>query len=203
VIRASACIAAIAVATACGATGERIDVEKAERAVDQAQKQVEGGLRTARDRVEDVGQDLGKAAEQVQSQVQTATADAVPISGDTEVADLVLGGPAAISCVEEACTVERAFADRMRAKPMALASQARVDPERRDGRTIGLRMSEVRELPHLFGFQDRDVVTSINGLALKSVQSIPQVVLQLRSANRFVVEYERGSDRSSKVITIE
>lgn len=195
---------------ACGAGGEGLDVAQAGRVVDEAKKQaevaqhqVEGGLRVAKTRVEEVGQDLGKAAGQVQTEVQTRAADAVPATRGAALDELVRDAPTAISCEEESCTIERSFADRLRAQPVAVASQAKVDPEQRDGRSIGLRLSEVGELPRLLGFQDRDVVTTVNGIQVRSLQSVPQLALQLRSATRFTIVYERGSTTSTKQITIE
>ncbi|MBC8071092.1 MAG: hypothetical protein IAG13_22395 [Deltaproteobacteria bacterium] len=199
----------LVLACACSG-GERIDVDKAERVVDEAQKQVEvasqqveGGLRNARDRVEDVGEDLGKAAGEMQTQVRTATAEAVPVASEAELADLGRDAGTAIACEQESCTIERAFAERLRSKPTVMASQAKVDPEQRDGRTIGLRISEVGEIAKLLGFQERDVMLTINGMPLHSLQGIPQIALQLRAATRFAVEYERGGTSSTKMIAIE
>jgi type II secretory pathway component PulC len=210
VFRSSPATLLLVLACACNGAGDRIDVEKAERAVDEAQKQVEvasqqveGGLRTARDRVEDVGEDLGKAAGQVGTQVRSATAEAVPVASEAELSALVAEAKTAIACEQESCTIQRAFADRLRAKPVAMASQAKVDPEQRDGQTVGLRMSEVGEIPRLLGFQERDVMLTINGMPLRSLQGIPQLALQLRSATRFAVEYERAGTSSTKMITIE
>ncbi|HWB82365.1 MAG TPA: hypothetical protein VG755_45685 [Nannocystaceae bacterium] len=192
----------VAFAAACSGSAEQIDVEQAQRAVDDAQKQVEDGLRTAQKKVEAVEQDIGKAAEQVQSQVQDVTADAIQASSDDEVEQLVRDAEAGISCDEESCTIQRSIADRLRAKPATFATQAKVDPEHRDGGVVGMRISEVKDLPRLLGFRDRDVIVSINGLRVQSVQSIPQIVLQLRGANRFTVEYERAGVRATKTIAI-
>lgn len=179
-----------------------VDVQRAQRAVDDAQKQVEDGLRTAQERVEGVEKDLGKAAEEVQSKVQDVTKDAIPATSDDELAALVNEAKTGITCEEESCTIQRTVAERLRAKPATFATQAKVDPEHRDGSVVGLRLSEVKELPQLLGFQDRDVIVSINGLRVQSVQSIPQIVLQLRGANRFTVEYERAGVRATKTIAI-
>jgi type II secretion system protein C len=181
---------------------QKVDVDRAQRAVDDAQKQVEDGLKTAQERVEAVEQDLGKAAEQVQTKVEDVTKDAIPASSDEEVAELAREAKTAIECDEESCTIQRSVADKLREKPATFASQAKVDPEKRDGSVVGLRLSEVKELPQALGFRDRDVIVSINGLRVQSVQSIPQIVLQLRGANRFTVEYERAGVRATKTIAI-
>lgn len=180
----------------------QVDVKQAERAVDDAQKQVEHGLRETRERVVEVGEDLGKAAEQVQTKVGEVAADTIPVADGEAAADILRDASSAISCTEEACTIEKAMADRMRAQPTMFATQAKVDPERRDGRAVGLMLSEVQELPRLLGFRDRDVIVSINGLPVQSMQSVPQIVLQLRSATRFTVVYERAGVRATKVIDI-
>lgn len=182
--------------------GQQVDVDRAQQAVDDAQKQVEDGLRTAQQRVEAVEQDLGKAAEQVQTKVEDVTKDAIPTSSDEEVAEVVRDAKTGIECDEESCTIQRSLAEKLRAKPATFATQAKVDPEHRDGSVVGLRISEVKELPQALGFQERDVIVSINGLRVQSVQSIPQIVLQLRGANRFTVEYERAGVRATKTIAI-
>jgi type II secretion system protein C len=198
---ARAPLVCVIVALACNRV-DRESVAQAERAVDDAQKQVEDGLRNAQDRAVAVEQDLGKAAERVQKRVEEVGKDAIPAPTDEEVAGLVRDAPAAISCDEHSCTVARSVADRLRAKPAAFATQAHVVPEQRDGRVIGLRLSEVKELPRLLGFRERDVIVSINGLRLQSLQNVPQLFLQLQSATRFTVEYERAGERATKVIAI-
>lgn len=195
-------IVVAAFAGACSGSTEPIDVEKAQRAVDDAQQQVQDGLRTAQKKVEAVEQDLGKAAEQVQSQVQDVTADAIQAPSDDELDALVREAESGIACEEDSCTIPRSIADRLRAKPATFATQAKVDPEHRDGAVVGMRISEVKDLPRLLGFRDRDVIISINGLRVQSLQSIPQIVLQLRGANRFTVEYERAGVRATKTIAI-
>jgi type II secretion system protein C len=170
--------------------------------VAQAERAVDDGLRTARERAAAVEQDLGKAAAQVQKRVEQVSTETIPAPSDEEVADLVRDAPAAISCEEHSCTVARSVADRLRAKPAAFATQAHVVPEQRDGRVVGLRLSEVKELPRLLGFRERDVIVSINGLRLQSLQNVPQLFLQLQSATRFTVEYERAGERATKTITI-
>jgi type II secretory pathway component PulC len=175
-----------------------VDVEQAEVVARRTGEQVVAGLDTARDKVVAVGGDLRTAA----GQAAARTVD--PRSVEPAAADaLARDATTAVACPEpERCTIAAAYADRLRANPGFLATQARVVPHRSDGRADGLEISELEALPRALGFQARDVVHSINGLRVQSLQSAPQLYLQLRSARRFTVVFTRGSEQRTRVIEI-
>jgi hypothetical protein len=189
----------LVVMAACidGAAVADVDVEQAEVAARRTGEQVVAGLDTARDKVVAVGGDLRDAAGQAARTVD-------PRSVEPDAADaLARDAPTAVACPEpERCTIAVAYADRLRANPGFLATQARVVPHRSDGRADGLEISELEALPRALGFQARDVVHSINGLRVQSLQSAPQLYLQLRSARRFTVVFTRGSEQRTRVIEI-
>ncbi|MBL8947289.1 MAG: hypothetical protein JNK45_29220 [Myxococcales bacterium] len=178
-----------------------VDVEQAEVVARRTGEQVVAGLDTARDKVVAVGGDLRDAAGQAADEA-ARTVD--PRRVEPAAADaLVRDATTAVACPEpERCTIEAAYADRLRANPGFLATQARVVPHRSEGRPDGLEISELEALPRALGFQARDVVHSINGLRVQSLQSAPQLYLQLRSARRFTVVFTRGSERRTHVIEI-
>lgn len=175
-----------------------VDVDQAEQVARQAGDKVASGLDTAREKVVAVGGDFRDAAEQAGRSVgQGATVDAA------EADALAREGETAIVCdTPEHCTVSRAYLDRLRANPAFLTGQARVVPYRRDGRAAGLEISALESVPKQFGFRDRDIIRSINGLAVQSLQSAPQLYLQLRSARRFTVVFERGSEQLTREIDV-
>lgn len=167
-----------------------IDVDAAQRVAERTGEEVSQGIDTARKKVEAVGGDLRDAAVQAQKSAGDAVTGNV---NDEERAALHAESATAIVCAtESACTVERAFADRLRKNPGFLASMGRVEPFEVDGRRVGVKVSQLEPLPKRLGFRDDDVIYSVNGLRLHSLQALPQLLLQLRSARRFTVVYERG-----------
>lgn len=169
-----------------------IDVDAAQRAAERTGEEVAQGLDTARKKVEAVGGDLRDAAAQAQKSAGEAVVGEV---SDDERAALHAEAATAITCATpEACTIERAFADRLRRNPGFLADMGRVEPFDVDGRRVGVQVTQLEPLPKRLGFQDRDVIYSVNGLRLHSLQSVPQLLLQLRSARRFTVVFARGAE---------
>ena len=169
-----------------------VDVDQAKQVARQTGERVAAGIDSAREKVEQAGSELRDAAQDASRAVSDA---ASPGTVDASTADaLVREAPEAIACVAvNECTVSKAYFERLRANPGFVVGQARVVPRHRDGRAIGLEISGLESLPKLLGFRNGDVVRSINGLAVQSLHSAPQLYLQLRSARRFKVVFERGS----------
>ncbi|MFO0631709.1 MAG: hypothetical protein U0168_02530 [Nannocystaceae bacterium] len=111
-------------------------------------------------------------------------------------------GAEAIACDGDRCTVAAALAASLRADPAALVGLGRLEPVERDGRALGLRVLALEPLPRRLGFADGDVIVSINGLAVQSPQSAPQLYLQLRAARRFTVVFERDGVRRTKRVDV-
>jgi type II secretory pathway component PulC len=173
-----------------------IDVDAAQRVAERTGEEVVAGIDTARKRVEAVGGELRDAAEQAQR-----SAGAVGEVDADERRALQADAATAIQCpTEGSCTIERSYADRLRRNPGVLASMGRVEPHEVDGRRVGIRVSQLEPMPQRLGFRDDDVIYSINGVRLQSLQAVPQLLLQLRSARRFTIAFARdGQQRRCEV----
>lgn len=178
------------------------EVEQAQDVARQTGERVAVGIGNAKEKVDAVSGDVRSAAKDAKQTINEVAA--VDLVVDTDVAAaLTRDAKEAIACAEpERCTIAAAYADRLRANPAFLSSQARVVPQERDGRTVGVQLSDVQPLPSLLGFRERDVIVSVNGQRVQSLQSAPQLYLQLRSAKRFTVVYERGSEQRTCTIDV-
>lgn len=194
----------------CREAGEamNIDVDRAERVADQAGRvadqageRVAEGLEVARDQVEAAGKEIGRAAQDVGQRVDEAAQGAV-VDDAALREQIAREAETAVVCGEQSCTITQALADRLRANPGVVLHQAHVEPHRVDGRAVGMRISRLEPLPLRMGFRDGDLLVSVNGLALQSLQSAPQLYLQLRSARRFTVVFERDSQRRTFVLEV-
>jgi type II secretory pathway component PulC len=145
----------------------REGLERADAEVEDIRRRAEAELDGARDRVEQ---------------------SAAP---DDEERRLLAEAPRAIACDRDRCTVTRDYAERLRVRTGLLARQAKLVKAERDGRVVGLAVGDLGPLPRLLGFRAGDVVTSVNGVQLRSLQSVPQAYLQLRAAQRFTIEMLR------------
>jgi hypothetical protein len=156
-----------------------------ERGADRVAEAAREGLARAETEVDGaakrIEQELGDARKEVDAAVSTEQEDAAVLAR----------APQAIACANDRCTVERAFADDLRGRTGLLARQAKLVKAERDGRVVGLELGELGALPRLLGFRAGDVVTSVNGVPLRSLQGLPQAYLQLRAAQRFTVEVLR------------
>lgn len=107
----------------------------------------------------------------------------------------------AISCANEnTCTVERAFVEKILSNPAMLMGQARVRPSA-DGFVLGgIRGNS---LPSMLGLQNGDVLTSVNGEAITSVDQAMALYSKLRRATNLQVTLMRGGSEVSKEIQIQ
>lgn len=194
----------------CREAGEamNIDVEQAERVADQAGRvadqageRVAEGLEVARGQVQAAGKEIGRAAQDVGQRVDDAAQ--ATMTDDAALREQVAReAETAVVCDEQRCTITQSLADRLRANPGVVLHQAHVEPHRVDARVVGMRISRLEPLPLRMGFRDGDLLVSVNGLALQSLQSAPQLYLQLRSARRFTVVFERDSQRRTFVLEV-
>lgn len=116
------------------------------------------------------------------------------------------GAEDAIKCESEnSCTVDRMFIDSLFANPAALTKQARVMPAIKDGETKGFKFYGIRpgSLPKLLGMKNGDLLTSVNGIELKSVDQVMGLLTKMRSASNLQVTIERKGESISKDITIQ
>lgn len=116
------------------------------------------------------------------------------------------GAEDAIKCeTENSCTVSREFIDQLFANPAALAKQARVMPSVKDGESKGFKFYGIRpgSLPKLLGMRNGDLLTSVNGTELKSVDQVMGLLTKLRRASNLSVTIERKGETITKDITIQ
>jgi general secretion pathway protein C len=91
--------------------------------------------------------------------------------------------------------VDRTLVEQVLADPADLVSHARLAPDARDGRLVGIRLLDVRgdSLLGALGFQSDDRLASINGLDLTSPEKMMEAYARLRTADRLTVTVQRGT----------
>ncbi|MGB1275869.1 MAG: hypothetical protein ACPG77_08970, partial [Nannocystaceae bacterium] len=113
----------------------------------------------------------------------------------------------AINCDESGnqCTVERAFVEKLLKNPMALAKQARVIPSIKDGENRGFKFYGIRKgsLPRLLNLKNGDLLTSVNGTDLKTVDQAMGLYTKLRNASHLSVTIDRNGKTITKEIDIK
>jgi general secretion pathway protein C len=100
--------------------------------------------------------------------------------------------------------IQRSTLEALLGNMNALARSARVIPEVKDGKPAGLRLVSVRpDGPFArIGIQNGDLISSINGLELDSVEKSIVVYGKLRSATHLSVGLERGGGKVALEYTI-
>jgi general secretion pathway protein C len=91
------------------------------------------------------------------------------------------------------------------ANPASLAKQARVMPSVKDGETRGFKFYGIRpgSLPKLLNIKNGDLVTSVNGTELKSMDGAMSLYTKLRRASNLSITVERKGETINKEITIQ
>lgn len=112
---------------------------------------------------------------------------------------------AAIDCEGDQCTLKRELLDTTLANPAQLGRSMRVVPAVRDGQTEGYKLYGIRSntAPKLLGFENGDLVTSINGTKLDSLDTTMGVYADLREASKIEFGYERRGEAKTLTIVIE
>ncbi len=116
------------------------------------------------------------------------------------------GSEDAIDCPSETlCIVDRAFVEKLIANPAALAKQARVVPKKKDGEQVGLKFYGIRRdsLPKMLGLKNGDMLVSVNGEDLTSMDKVMSLYMKLRNASNLTVVLERKGKRMTKEIQIK
>jgi type II secretion system protein C len=117
------------------------------------------------------------------------------------------GAAEAISCDESQtnCTVDKAFVEKLMANPAQLTKQARIVPAVADGETKGYKFYGIRpgSLPKLLGLKNGDLLTSVNGHELESLDQAMDLYNKLRRASHLSVTIERKGKVIQKEIEIK
>ncbi len=114
------------------------------------------------------------------------------------------GARDAIECKGGTCHVDRKFVNKLIKNPALLTKQARVKPWSQDGEMKGYKIYRVRKgtLPKLLGLRNGDVITSINGNDLDSMDRVMKLYAKLKNANNLEIEYQRKGKTKSATIEI-
>lgn len=117
------------------------------------------------------------------------------------------GAEEAISCDDNfaSCVVDKKFVEKLLANPAKLTRQARIVPAVRDGETKGYKFYGIRSgsLPKLLGMKNGDLLTSVNGHQLESLDQAMGLYTKLRRASHLSVTIERGGKAIQKEIEIK
>lgn len=136
----------------------------------------------------------------------TATTAAIPKPPNPNSREID-GALEAISCDKDftSCTVDKAFVEKLLAKPAQLTKQARIVPAVRDGETKGYKFYGIRpgSLPKLLGMKNGDLLTSVNGQQLESLDQAMDLYTKLRRASHLSVTIERKGKQVQKEIDIK
>ena len=104
-------------------------------------------------------------------------------------------------CGENRYGVRRATVESLLGKMDTLPAQARFEPDRRDGKTIGFRLRDVQDdgVFARIGLRDGDLISSVNGLATNGDDNALAIYACVRSAAHLSV----GLERAGRHITAE
>lgn len=111
------------------------------------------------------------------------------------------GAKDAIDCENHRCSVDRAFVDKLLANPAKLTRQAKVRPRKNNP---GFKLYRIRRgsVPHLLGIRSGDVLMSVNGRELDSIDDAMGTYQKLRNASRLELTLDRRGKTVTKVLDI-
>jgi hypothetical protein len=141
------------------------------------------------------------APKPVAEKAKAADEDDKPKSGSA-----IEGAENAIKCdSENSCTIDRVWLEGVLSNPLALTKQARMMPSVKDGETRGFKFYGIRpgSLPKLLNIKNGDLITSVNGTDLKSVDGAMSLYTKLRRASNLQITIERKGETINKEITIQ
>ena len=95
--------------------------------------------------------------------------------------------------------VDRAVVDKILENQAELMRSARIVPEQKDGKVVGIRLFGIRPdtLLGTLGFQNGDRLESINGFNMASPEKALEAYARLRTANNLNVKINRRGQTSS------
>lgn len=103
------------------------------------------------------------------------------------------------------CRFDRALLDDILSNPAAVASQARVVPSMRDGKSAGFKFYGIRpgSVPKLLGFKNGDLLETVNGEAFDSVDQAMALYTKFRDSTTLKLGLVRKGEHLSLSIEFE
>ncbi len=103
------------------------------------------------------------------------------------------------------CRFDRALLDELLSNPEVLARQARVVPSMRDGESAGFKFYGIRpgSIPKLLGFKNGDLLETVNGEALNSVDQALALYTKFRDSTTLELGLVRKGEHLSLSIEFE
>jgi len=198
------CLAVLVGSTACGSleSEEAKEVAREANEVAQAtQETISRGVDSAKEQLDKVDT---KKIEKTWDGMVEAVEDSTKSDPTTPAGDPLAGAKQAIACDEarERCTVTAEFADRAREHGTRMAGQVRVT--RVAGTVTGIRIDSIDSgtAAEIVGLKVGDVITHVNGTALGSAQDVMMLYMSVRSAQSFVVSYQRSGEARSLQVDV-
>lgn len=110
----------------------------------------------------------------------------------------------AIVCADDRCTLPRATFDAWVKDPTALAKQARVVPNMKDGVTRGFKLFGIRASGPLaaLGLENGDLITAIGGRPLKGMDDALTALGLLKGEEQWTIEGERRGAPFKRTIAL-
>ena len=101
--------------------------------------------------------------------------------------------------------IRRATIESLLGKMDALPSQARFEPDIRDGKAVGFRLRDIKEggVFAKIGLRDGDLISSVNGFATNGPDNALAIYASLRSVGHLSVALERAARRITTEYDIE
>lgn len=217
-MRPAALVLVLAACPGSGAASDHaleamVEVKLEMRAAIDELKQASAALNDARAEIDRARGDLDRSRRALDKALERASASASagpggdgldvppPLSANPLDATLAAG----ITCAEEGlCTVKRSVIDALAADPSSLVKQARVIPAQKDGETTGFKLFAIRpsSLARQLGFKNGDLISSINGKPLRSMEDAMGLFGGLRKLKRLDLGGERKGEPLTVTITI-
>jgi hypothetical protein len=211
---------ALVVLSACSTeTREDVDdkIERSREVVDdkieRSREVVDEQVEVARDRLADAGAEIEKAGAQLERSGRKGLreagegldrwlAEGREQLGSGDDYKPIAGADEAIQCkTDTRCTIDPAFIDRLSKDPLVLANEAVVLPTQGNSER-GLALSNVRpgSIPEQLGLLDGDVLISLNGTNLASLDAPGTLADALSNTDEATLVFERANQQRTLTI---
>lgn len=209
VCRLSSSLALVVVVAACSSETQQVVDEKIERSREVVDEKVE----VARDRLADAGAELERTGAELERSGRKGLNEAKEgldrwlAEGREQLGsemdyEPVPGASEAIHCESDTrCTIDAAFIDRLSGDPLILSREAVVLPTQGNSER-GLALSQVRSgsIPGELGLRDGDVLISLNGTNLASLEAPKALADALSNTNEATLVFERANQQRKLTI---